>query len=434
MKKHQHNNNFPSMKFTTGKYFFPAIVCIGSFLVFSLLVLYEFIQGYSHTKSDRYIYASHLAQILRESVNCELRKNKGDFKSLRPLLTQYVKSGTLKHIRIEVNGKTLIGINKKKDYLVDFGSDDFYNIHNILFFRTHIFIGEEKDKKAILIFAFNSKTYSDSTDFSTDLLVMFFFSGCISIAFLFLSWSYVIRNKELFNRLISERNKSEHVDELGLAAAGLAHETKNPLGVIRGLAQNIANNSENPKKTRSMARDIMEETDVTTTRLGDFLSYAKIRQPSLVSIKTHEYIERLVGLVKDEFTNAGVKLDVNIEVPHIDADQDMLSQIIMNLLTNSLRFTEKGGKVTLSLCKKHNKTVELRVEDNGTGIAENILPNILKPYVTSSSKGYGIGLAIVKRIADQSGWHIKVNSILEKGTSVIISNITMNSSQENTIE
>ena len=263
----------------------------------------------------------------------------------------------------------------------------------------------------------------ESENSKLDLLLITFFNGTLSVGLMFLLWSYFIRNRELYRRLLLERKKSEHVDELGLAATGLAHETKNPLGIIRGLAQNIADNHKNSKKTRTVAQDIMEETDVTTARLGDFLSYAKFRSPSPVEIDIRPYLERITNLINDDFINADVKLILDVSNVVIIADQDMLSQILMNLLTNSLRFTKAGDTVTLSLKNRSNNRLELSVKDSGAGIPKELLPNILKPYVTSSASGYGIGLAIVKRIADQSGWDIKVESVVDEGTIVTILNI-----------
>lgn len=412
------------MKFFSGKYFFPAMVCTGFFLVFSLWLAYQYIQEYSSRLTKRQTYSTHLINLIIEAASCELRNNNGNIKSLEDLFKRYIEKGDpVKHIRIEEGDRIIMQLNPDKRYMVEVEPDDLYFQKDIILTRKQFYLSPPDKRPCWLVIAFNSEGCFADKNSKNNLLALLFMIGCGGILLSFMLWSYIIRNQELRSRLTSERNKSEHVDELELAAAGLAHETKNPLGIIRGLAQKIADDSDNARKTRNMARDIMEETDVTTARLGDFLSYAKFRKPKAVKIKTGEYIERMVGLVKDDFENAGVKLKVIVETSDIFADQDMLSQILMNLLTNSLRFTDKGGEVVLSLKEKINKTAELKVQDNGSGIPDNILPNIFKPYVTSSSKGYGIGLAIVKRIVDQAGWHIRVDSLIDKGTTIWISNI-----------
>ena len=415
---------FNQMKIMSGKYLFPTTVCVCFLLVFSLWIVYEFIENISLQHMSRQKLSFRIADIVLGEVNYEIRKNTQSFKNLDNVFNRLTRSGIVEHIRIDVDGKTLLGINENKKYFVDFGAADYYRLQNTIILRRNIVL--ENDGQAlgaVLVFAFDSTDYFTDIDSRGNLLLLFYFTGCVCISLLFIAWSYTIRNRELLNRVQSAKERREHVDELGLAAAGLAHETKNPLGIIRGLAQNISDDKENSKKTRNMAQDIMEETDVTTARLGDFLSYAKFRNPQPVEINTKEYFARIVSLLKDDFNNADVELVTSIEVASILADQNMLSQILMNLLTNSLRFTQKKGTVTLSVREKLNKTVELKVEDTGTGIPSDIQANIFKPYVTSSATGYGIGLAIVKRIADQSGWNIKLNSTLNKGTIITISNI-----------
>jgi signal transduction histidine kinase len=135
-----------------------------------------------------------------------------------------------------------------------------------------------------------------------------------------------------------------------------------------------------------------------------------------------------VDLIRDDMKNAGVVLLTEVDQVKILADKDMLSQILVNLLTNSLRYCHEGGVVKVELKKKRGHVAELLVSDDGEGIPEDILPNIFKPYFTNSASGYGIGLAIVKRIVEQSGWMIKVNSKVGKGTTVIIYNIQVVSS------
>jgi signal transduction histidine kinase len=270
-----------------------------------------------------------------------------------------------------------------------------------------------------------SELFSTLESEHTKILLYLYIIGCVAILLFFLTWYYNIRMEEFSKRCDEAKSRREEVDELGLAAIGLAHETKNPLGVIRGLAQNIADDAANSEKTRKKARNIMEETDVTTARLGDFLSYAKFRSPSPEPIDARAHLERIASLVTDEFASAGVSLNTNISQLVIEADQDMLSQVVMNLLTNSLKFTKPGGSVSLSLETEETGFAILRVSDTGAGIPPDVLPEVFKPYVTKRTGGYGIGLAIVKRIADQAGWSIEIDSKEGEGTTVTLKNVPL---------
>ncbi len=260
-------------------------------------------------------------------------------------------------------------------------------------------------------------------DTRQNLLITVLAMGVALTSLVFIAWTYALRNKELQKRLETAMSRKTEVDEIGLAAAGLAHETKNPLGVIRGLAQNIADNPKNPDTAREKAREIMEETDVTTARLGDFLSYARIRSPKPQDLNAKAHIERMAGLMADDFKNADIALKVDVAPLILKADPDMLAQVIMNLLSNCLKFTSAGDKVEIVLRSSKRGLATLKVADSGEGIPPDLLPQVFKPYVTKSTGGCGIGLAIVKRIADQAGWNVQIKSKHGKGTEVIIADI-----------
>ncbi len=262
----------------------------------------------------------------------------------------------------------------------------------------------------------------DEADEGDALLIGLFF-GCCGMTVLALAWSYSTRNRNLQMRLSTAKEREDHSEELSLAAAGLAHETKNPLGIIRGLAQRIAEGDVDPEKIRGMARDIMEEADITTARLGDFMCYAKIREPEPAPVDIRELVQRMITLVSHEFEDADVALEAKTDDIILLADGEMLSQALMNLLLNSLRATEKGGRVVLSAKKASRSAALIAVSDTGRGIAPELLPNIFKPYMSRKAHGYGIGLAIVSKIVERSGWTIEVVSKIGEGTTITISGV-----------
>jgi signal transduction histidine kinase len=102
----------------------------------------------------------------------------------------------------------------------------------------------------------------------------------------------------------------------------------------------------------------------------------------------------------------------------------MLSQVVLNLLNNSQRFTEPGGRVTVGLRPDFRSgKAMLVVEDTGAGIPGEFLPYVFKPYMKKSRAGYGLGLAIVKRIVERCGWEIGIRSEEGRGTEITISGI-----------
>lgn len=235
--------------------------------------------------------------------------------------------------------------------------------------------------------------------------------------------STMAHNRRLRQELREATEKRGQVEELGLAAAGLAHETKNPLGIIRGLAQQIADSDSMPPEAVKRASRILEAADVTTVRLGDFMRYAKLQKPEPVIVKAADHIETACGLMTDDFQNSKIQRNIDVDPVTIRVDPEMFSQVLLNLLSNSLNSMEGGDTVTVALKRAGRNHARLTVADSGAGIPADFLPNIFKPYASKRKGGYGIGLAIVNRIVQESGWDIHVKSKEGEGTEVTIEGI-----------
>jgi two-component system, NtrC family, sensor histidine kinase HydH len=251
----------------------------------------------------------------------------------------------------------------------------------------------------------------------------------LGIAILLLSasvaaWIMVIRSRLLAEQLRSERARSAHLEDLGLAAAGLAHETKNPLGIISGIAQQVARNPEVPEQSRSMIETIIDEVDKSASRLGHFMTFAKQRAINPLKLPIQELTERIAEILQPEFDAAGVKLQVDCPPGMILADEDMLRQVLVNLLLNSLQASHEGGSVEIRM-ERQGALATIVVADKGCGISPELLPDIFKPYVAGNPEGHGLGLAIVKRFVEDHGWTIRADSRLNRGTVITISGIRL---------
>lgn len=236
------------------------------------------------------------------------------------------------------------------------------------------------------------------------------------------AWIAGNRRRVLANELAAERVRSAHLEELGLAAAGLAHETKNPLGIIMGMAQQIAARRDIPEDSRVMLEHIMDEVDTTTSRLGNFMNFARQRTPRPRPVAVDRLCAELSDVMGPDFDLAGVGLEVDAPPASVLADESMLRQILVNLLLNSLHASPAGTGVRVRL-ERHGRRWRLSVEDQGAGIPPELLPNIFKPYVSGSASGHGLGLAIVRRLVDAHGWRIQAASTPGRGTTMTISGI-----------
>ena len=251
------------------------------------------------------------------------------------------------------------------------------------------------------------------------------FAMAIAVLFVMasaLAWILSIRDRLLVEKLKRERFRSEHLEDLSLAAAGLAHETKNPLGIISGMAQQILRGHDIPACSRRIFEQIVDEVDNALARLGHFMAFARQRNVTIAALDASNVITHVTRVLETEFEAKGVELLADAPLEFVFADEEILRQILVNLLLNSLSASTKGGKVVIRMDSAGSRA-RLFVEDWGSGIAPELMPDIFKPYVTGRSKGHGLGLAIVKRHVEDHGWTIRIAPKADKGTVAVISGI-----------
>lgn len=251
-----------------------------------------------------------------------------------------------------------------------------------------------------------------------------FLSALVCVLAVTAVWIAGIRRRALAGQLAAERARSAHLEELGLAAAGLAHETKNPLGIIMGMAQQIANRPDIPAESRIMLEHILDEVDKASSRLGNFMSFAKPHAPVLVPTDLAALGMELEEILGPDFEGNSVRLQIQVPRTRILADATMLRQILVNLLLNSLHASRPGTTVFIALVR-HGRRVSLQVRDQGCGIHPELITEIFKPYTSGSATGHGLGLAIVKRLVEAQKWRIHAASSPGQGTTMTISGVKL---------
>ena len=280
------------------------------------------------------------------------------------------------------------------------------------------------DQEQTLIIGISDKPYRQTILESKKRLRFTGYSGAFAVLVVLMAWCLAMRNRSLKESLTTSRTRASHLEELGLSAAGLAHETKNPLGIIRGLAQRIRKGNISPEEVESISESIMNEVDTASDRLGRFMTYAKSRTPQIQPVKTSEFLEHIAGLLQPDCDSASIKLKIRSAPAYIMADPEMLQQLLINLLINSLQASPAGSEIEMRVQLDGDGAL-LTISDHGSGIPENLSSDIFKPYTTGHSDGHGLGLAIVKRIVEDHGWKITFDSVSSSGTTFTISKITV---------
>lgn len=237
------------------------------------------------------------------------------------------------------------------------------------------------------------------------------------------AWALGIRSRLLSEALERSRGESAHLEEFGLTAAGLAHETKNPLGIILGLAQRISRCPEEAEQVREMAHRIQDAADRATARLEEFLSYARLQAPKQESVSGPALVGQALEALGPEFEDSRVSLRSELEEVSLHCDPAMTLQVLVNLLLNSLHACSPGDQVLVRLQADGSRVARIEVVDSGSGIPEELRSEVWKPYVTGRSEGHGLGLAIVQRIARGHGWQVTLRSAEDSGTTVVLDGI-----------
>lgn len=221
-----------------------------------------------------------------------------------------------------------------------------------------------------------------------------------------LAWRSLTRSSELEVRLVRASELTARLKEMNLAAAGLAHETKNPLNIIRGLAQMISREDSAPTEVRAKARSMVEESDRVTAQLNEFINYSRPREVRRGSVALGSVVGEVVRTLGYDLEEKGAKIQAAEDLPTIEADEALLRQALFNLLLNAVQAVERGGEISVSASRGPDNEVTLDIRDNGPGVPPEQRQDIFKPYFTKTQKGTGLGLAVVQQIVLAHGWEI----------------------------
>jgi two-component system sensor histidine kinase HydH len=221
-----------------------------------------------------------------------------------------------------------------------------------------------------------------------------------------LAWRATVRLAEAHGHAQVLETEARHLRDLSQAAAGLAHETRNPLGLIRGWTQRLAQSGLESPQQRQQARAVVEECDRVTARINQFLAFAKPCEPQLQPVQVTELIGEVASLLEPDLDARKLKLDTTA-VPAgetIRADREMLRQALFNLIQNAVQSSPEGGVVEIAVHHGQDGHQRIEVADKGPGVSADAVGSLFTPYFTTRPDGTGLGLAIVRRIAIAHGW------------------------------
>jgi PAS domain S-box-containing protein len=222
-------------------------------------------------------------------------------------------------------------------------------------------------------------------------------------------------------------------------ARRLAHEIKNPLTPIQLSAERLQRKlstevtGEKLEMLNRYTHTIVQQVEAMKTMVNEFSDYARSASKNPELIDLNAMLEAIAVLYHDNRTHMSIEMSLDSTRPHILADGIRLRQLVHNLLKNSLETIGENGWIKLKTkCTVYfgQACVELSVEDNGKGIAADVADKIFEPYVTTKVKGSGLGLAIVRKIVDEQGGAVWVESSKQGGAHFIVRLPMMSKSDE----
>ncbi|MBW4056634.1 MAG: histidine kinase [Proteobacteria bacterium] len=228
---------------------------------------------------------------------------------------------------------------------------------------------------------------------------------------------YRYTRREDRHQLEMERRQS--LAQLGEMGAMLAHEIRNPLAGIKGYAQVIEKKPQDERNS-GFARRIVAEIQRLETLVNNLLSYAGSAREPLGSVNLNEVISHAVDLLRPEAEQLNIEIISQCpEGIQVTGNSDRLGQVLLNLGKNSVQSMPDGGTLQM-MAENSGTSVIVRVTDTGYGINREELPRIFEPFFTTKAKGSGLGLALCRKIIEELGGSIEVESTVGAGTSVFV--------------
>ena len=230
--------------------------------------------------------------------------------------------------------------------------------------------------------------------------------GTIAVGGYALAWRNADRTSELQIRLVRASEANSHLKEMNLAAAGLAHETRNPLNIVRGLAQMISKRDDAPPELREKTRQMIEETDRVTAQLNEFINYSRPREVRRAAVNVNSVVTDVARALSYDLDEKKIGLKVAADSLTIEADEQLLRQVLFNLVLNATQAVPEKGEIQVRAGRQNGNGAYIEVADNGPGISPENRTEIFKPYFTTHAEGTGLGLAVVQQIVMAHGWEI----------------------------
>ncbi len=221
--------------------------------------------------------------------------------------------------------------------------------------------------------------------------------------------------------LETQLNQSERLAALGQMVAGVSHEIRNPLGIIRSTAELLAQMGEFDPTQKKLSNVIIEASSRLNNIVTEFLDFARPKTPNREECRLDEIVDRILSFMSPELEKEKVAVHNHIDGRplKIYADPHLLYMAFLNILLNAVQSMKNGGTITIR-AEEERKHYLIQTEDTGIGINSDAIKKVFDPFFSTKDKGSGLGLSIVRNIIESHNGIIWLESSPGSGTTVNI--------------
>jgi PAS domain S-box-containing protein len=240
---------------------------------------------------------------------------------------------------------------------------------------------------------------------------------------------HIIRDITEVKELEAQSKRVERLSAMGEMAVELAHEIRNPLGSIELFASLLEKESPKGSDSGRWAENIRVGSRSLNNIVSNMLQFANPIAPKFEEVDVHEVIEETLRFTEGIIRQRNVRLEsrLNAEMAKVYGDRELLKQMILNLVLNSMQAMPSKGALIVATRELEQlpggafcEGIEIKVEDTGMGIPPENLSRIFDPFFTTNKNGTGLGLSVVHQIVGNHSGFIHVESTVNQGTTFTI--------------
>jgi signal transduction histidine kinase len=229
----------------------------------------------------------------------------------------------------------------------------------------------------------------------------------------------VIQDYSSEKYLEAQTARADRLSAVGELASGIAHEIRNPMGIIKTISQTLQSEDDHESIVEGLAI-IVKEIDRANKVIQTLLNFARPDTNIIEEVNVNELVEEVLLIINKYANKKNIEIHFkNDKAIIIQGDKEKLKQVFINIILNSIQSMEDGGLISINT-EASDSGVNISFKDTGIGITKENLSKIFNPFFTTKEQGTGLGLAVSNRIIQDHNGYITIDSAVNKGTMVVL--------------